>query len=96
MEIIQYHIFVSGKVQGVGFRFRARIKAKNLGLVGWVKNLNDGRVEIIVQGEKEKIDIFLNWLKSKPPFTEIKNLLFSKEKVKEKFNDFLIKYKPMF
>ncbi len=92
MEISQYHIFVSGKVQGVGFRFRTRIKAKQLNLTGWVKNLTDGRVEIIVQGKKEDLDKLLEWIKSQPAFSKIKKTVFFQEPIKEEFNDFLIKY----
>lgn len=50
------HIFYKGMVQGVGFRYTTERFAKMLGLYGWVKNLVDGRVEIIVEGEKEKIE----------------------------------------
>jgi len=53
------HIYFSGRVQGVGFRFTANHLAKKYKLVGWVMNLPDGRVELLVQGEKENIDNFL-------------------------------------
>ena len=53
------HVFYSGRVQGVGFRFTAERLALELGLVGWVKNLPDGRVEIVCEGPKNKIDLFL-------------------------------------
>lgn len=48
----QAHIFYKGVVQGVGFRFSVQRMAQSLGLRGWVKNLDDGRVEVLVQGEK--------------------------------------------
>lgn len=50
------HIFYSGKVQGVGFRFTVQQYASDLGLSGWVRNLPDGRVEILVEGERETIE----------------------------------------
>ena len=53
------HIFYSGTVQGVGFRYTARNYAVRLGLTGWVKNLPDGNVEIFVQGKKEVIEELL-------------------------------------
>lgn len=56
------HIYVSGRVQGVGFRYRARYIADSLELTGWVKNLWDGRVEMEVQGEAHEIDVFLSRL----------------------------------
>ncbi len=49
-------IFVRGQVQGVGFRWWARSRALELGLVGYAKNLQDGRVEICAQGEQSAID----------------------------------------
>ncbi len=58
-EIIREHIYVDGRVQGVGFRFRTMQFAIQLKLTGWVRNLDDGRVEMEVQGEREKIDHFI-------------------------------------
>ena len=55
----QLHIYFSGQVQGVGFRYSTSHFAKNLGLKGWVKNLSDGRVEALVVGEANLIDEFL-------------------------------------
>lgn len=52
---IRKHIFFSGMVQGVGFRYRACYGAQALGLTGWVKNLWDGRVEMEVQGDEDSI-----------------------------------------
>ncbi|MBN1445038.1 MAG: acylphosphatase [Candidatus Omnitrophica bacterium] len=56
------HIFVKGKVQQVGFRFYARGIASETGIAGWVKNLPDGRVEIVAEGENEQIENFLQKL----------------------------------
>ncbi|MGH7197623.1 MAG: acylphosphatase [Candidatus Omnitrophota bacterium] len=56
------HVFYSGRVQGVGFRYTAERLALELGLVGWVKNLPDNRVELVCEGSKEKIDEFLRRL----------------------------------
>ena len=49
-EPVRKHILVSGRVQGVGFRYRTYYLAQNLGLTGWVHNLEDGRVEMELQG----------------------------------------------
>ena len=51
----QAHIFYLGMVQGVGFRFTTQRLASGLGLKGWVRNLPDGRVEILAEGPEEKI-----------------------------------------
>ena len=55
-DMVQAHIFYSGMVQGVGFRYTTHRIAKSLGLQGWAKNLPDGRVEVLVQGPKEAIE----------------------------------------
>ncbi len=53
------HVYYSGSVQGVGFRFTAERFAQSLGLAGWVKNLHDGRVEILLEGKEAVIKEFL-------------------------------------
>lgn len=53
--MVRKHIFFSGDVQGVGFRYRSFYIAQSLGLVGWVENLWDGRVEMEVQGSEASI-----------------------------------------
>ena len=55
MNKVRKHIFFSGRVQGVGFRYRAYYIAEALGLTGWVHNCYDGRVEMEVQGNEESI-----------------------------------------
>ena len=50
------HVFYSGSVQGVGFRYTVRGLASESNLKGWVKNLRDGRVEMIAEGEKEAVE----------------------------------------
>ena len=61
------HLWVSGIVQGVAFRYYTTQKATDLGLMGWVKNLPDGRVEIVVEGPKEKLETFEVWARQGPP-----------------------------
>ena len=55
--MLQAHIFYSGTVQGVGFRYAVRGLAQDLDLKGWVKNLDDGRVEMVAEGPQVKIEI---------------------------------------
>ena len=63
MKIIRKHFYFSGRVQGVGFRYKAMYLARGLELTGWVANLWDGRVEMEVQGPPEKISMLLLRLK---------------------------------
>jgi len=59
--------FISGRVQGVGFRFFTEASASREGIEGWARNLSDGRVEVAAQGEAESIDRFERALRHGPP-----------------------------
>ena len=59
----QLHLFFNGHVQGVGFRFTAEGIANNLNITGWVKNLADGRVEIMAKGEEDALKNYLEQIK---------------------------------
>lgn len=61
------HVRVTGVVQGVGFRWFVREKARRLGLSGWVRNLSDGSVEVVAAGEPGQIDLLVGELKKGPP-----------------------------
>ena len=61
---VRKHIFFSGRVQGVGFRYSAIYLARPLGLTGWVENLWDGRVEMEVQGDEDAITQILKELRT--------------------------------
>jgi len=59
------HVVFSGQVQGVGFRYTTREYAQRLGVTGWVKNLPDGRVEMMAQGDEETLMGLLKELKAR-------------------------------
>ena len=60
------HVFVSGVVQGVGYRQGCRREARSLDLVGWVRNLADGRVELFAQGREQSVDHLIDWIWAGP------------------------------
>ncbi len=60
------HAFVSGHVQQVGYRQGCRQMARSLGLVGWVRNVADGRVEVFAQGPPDGVDRLVGWLWAGP------------------------------
>lgn len=60
--MVRKHMYISGRVQGVGFRYSAYYAAQSLGLTGWVRNLDDGRVELQIQGEDYVIDRMISQL----------------------------------
>lgn len=59
----QAHVYYSGRVQGVGFRFTVIDIARTLKICGWVKNLGDGRVEMLIEAPQEALNIFLERIK---------------------------------
>jgi acylphosphatase len=61
------HLAISGRVQGVGFRFYMERKARALGLTGWVRNRRDGSVESVVQGEPAAVEAMIAWARQGPP-----------------------------
>ena len=67
-------ILVSGLVQGVFFRDNTRQKANELNLSGGVRNLSDGRVEVLVSGDQEVIQTLIKWLKSGPKFAKVSTI----------------------
>lgn len=60
------HAFISGKVQGVGYRYSTMNEAKKLGLNGWVRNLPDSRVEAVFEGESEVVEEMIRWCRQGP------------------------------
>ena len=65
------HYLVEGRVQGVCFRASARDAARRQGLAGWVRNLDDGRVEALASGEVAALDAFERWLAAGPPRAQV-------------------------
>jgi acylphosphatase len=63
---VQAHLFISGHVQGVGFRAKASLQANTLGLNGWVANLPDGRIELVAEGDPELVNQLIDWCRSGP------------------------------
>lgn len=85
------HVYYSGRVQGVGFRFTAESVAIQSGIQGWVKNLGDGRVEIMAEAEEEVLKDFLNKIRqSFSRYIRDENLRWSE--AANEFQDFQIRF----
>lgn len=82
------HIFISGFVQGIGFRVFIRSRAQRAGLKGWVRNLSDGRVEAVLHGNKQKIEEVIKECNKGPFLAEVKNVTVDWEETDEKFENF--------
>lgn len=86
------HIIVSGIVQGVFFRAHTKNAAQNLGLVGWVRNLRDGRVEIAAEGPKSALEQLIAWCHEGPPHARVDNVDVTWDKATGEFETFEVKY----
>jgi len=84
------HILVSGRVQGVFFRDSTKRWAGSLGVTGWVKNLRDGRVEAVAEGDEEDIKKLISRMREGPPMAEVKEVDVTWEEYKGEFEDFRI------
>ncbi|ELS03471.1 acylphosphatase [Xenococcus sp. PCC 7305] len=84
---------VSGKVQGVSFRMYTRAQARQLGVCGYVRNLRNGKVEIVAAGEIEQVDALMEWAKYGSPSAIVKNLEIEVKTINdEEFAGFEIRY----
>ena len=86
------HVYYTGRVQGVGFRYTAEGVAHRIGLMGWVKNLPDGRVEIICEGSKENIDLLLAELQQGPLGRHIQKVDCVWEAPTNEYDDFTVEF----
>jgi acylphosphatase len=85
------HVFISGFVQGVGFRRFVRHHALKLGLTGWVKNLSDNRVEAVFQGAKEQLEEMISICEKGAFLSEVKDVVVDwGDKSAGNFNSFEI------
>ncbi len=74
------HVFVSGRVQGVWFRASTRDKAEELSLNGWVRNLPDGRVEAVFEGDDRAVEEMVEWCRHGPPMARVDRVDIEYEK----------------
>ena len=71
MTELSVQVLVSGRVQGVGYRYAAAEQAHGLELGGWVRNLDDGRVEALLSGNEPQVRAMLDWMKQGPPMARV-------------------------
>jgi len=90
---VRAHLLISGRVQGVGFRASTEEEAQRLGgITGWVKNLQDGRVEAVIQGPKDKVDALVKWCHKGPPTAIVEKVEVTWESTVEDFKDFRTRF----
>jgi acylphosphatase len=89
------HAYISGQVQQVGYRQDCRQVARSLGLVGWARNLADGRVEVFAQGEADGVDRMVEWLWSGPALALVSGVESDVVAPDRSLRDFFIHPNPM-
>lgn len=89
---VRAHIYIYGRVQGVFFRSTTKEWADELGVTGWVRNLPDGRVEAVIEGDKEKVSELIDLMKKGPPLAIVEKIDVKWEKYKGEYKLFIVKY----
>jgi acylphosphatase len=69
--MVRRHLWVRGRVQGVWYRGSCAEQARALGISGWARNLPDGRVEIVAEGDPEALDKLVEWCRQGPPAARV-------------------------
>jgi acylphosphatase len=88
MADICAHVYISGYVQGVAYRYSAIRMAKRLGLTGWVRNLPDGRVEALIEGEETHVRQMVAWCQEGPPSAVVSKVTEEYQPYTGKFRSF--------
>ena len=85
-------IFVTGKVQGVFFRQALKVTAKKNDVFGWVRNLDDGRVEAVLEGDEERVSRLVEWAHGGPANARVTDVEIKNEKYTNEFAKFEVLY----
>ncbi len=88
----QIHLTVYGKVQGVGFRYFSQMKAVQYDVRGWVKNSEEGSVEILAEGTQSNLDLFIEDVRRGNPFSKVNDVIVQDTNKTESYQSFKIKY----
>jgi acylphosphatase len=92
MSKIRRRVLISGMVQGVNFRYYTKTAARNSGVYGWVRNLPDGRVEAVFEGDQEGVETMLSWCHKGSPHGRVDEVKVINEPHKGEFADFDVRY----
>ncbi|MEM2104778.1 MAG: acylphosphatase [Candidatus Bathyarchaeia archaeon] len=89
---VRAHVFISGHVQGVFFRFETRSEAKLRGVNGWVRNLPDGRVEAVFEGEEQAVKELVEFCRHGPPGAKVTKVDVKWESYRGEFKSFEVRH----
>lgn len=87
---MNYELKITGKVQGVGFRYFAQQKANEIGITGWVKNSRDGSVLVVAQGDETDLNTFIDYLQIGPTRARVEGIFKCKMQIQNQFKIFEI------
>jgi len=91
MGAVRVHLFIQGRVQGVSFRYYTMQEARSLGLTGWVRNLWDGRVEVLLDGDDDAVKQMVEWCQRGPPSSVVEDVEITWEESTAEFNNFRVR-----
>ncbi len=91
MSVEQWHLWIEGRVQGVGYRASTESRATQASLTGFVTNLRDGRVKIVAEGPEPDLQSLLDWCRQGPPSADVTHISVEKHPAQGGFEDFRIR-----
>lgn len=92
MATTRIHLWITGCVQGVCFRHYTQEEALSLGVVGWVRNLRDGRVEVVAEGEAGAVERLVLWCYQGPSMAHVEDVTLRKEEPTGEFDAFRVAF----
>lgn len=91
-EKARAHLIVKGLVQGVFYRATTQETAQSIGITGWVRNLANGDVEVVAEGEKEQIEKLISWCRKGPPVARVSSVEVEWQEAKGEYSSFGMRY----
>jgi acylphosphatase len=92
LPVIRVRLNVVGRVQGVFYRANTRREALSLGLTGWVRNLPDGSVEVVAEGEEDQVEKLISCCRRGPPLAIVRSVEVKRESPVNEFKTFSVRY----
>ena len=91
MPVKTFYLIIGGRVQGVGYRYFAQFKARELNIYGWVRNIPDSKIEIEAEGDAKNLETFIEWMRIGPARSGIRQFSVSEITPLRNFTNFIIK-----
>lgn len=91
MGAVRAHLLLQGRVQGVNFRYYTMQEARSLGITGWVRNLWDGRVEVLLDGDEDAVRQMIEWCQQGPPSAVVEHTEIAWEEPNAEFSNFRVR-----